>query len=90
MNAQNNTEHPAQNMPYSSVESPEVGKKPVSSYEEAWNASPQNRSQEAIFEGLVADIRRDHPSLSDADARQAARNLIAFVTEMIHVAKPPK
>jgi hypothetical protein len=90
MTGQKKTEHLSQNMPYSNTESPEVGNTPIFSYEEAWQSDPQNRSQEDIFEDLVANIQRDNPVLSDADARQAARNMIAYVTEMVHVAKQSK
>lgn len=52
-------------------------------YQEAWNAQPDGRSSEELFQDIVDDIkaRADKP-MSDEEAREAAHNLIAFVREI--------
>lgn len=52
-------------------------------YKEAWNAQPDGRSREEIFQSIVQDMKdRSGGTLSDAEAHQAARNLIAFCREL--------
>lgn len=52
-------------------------------YEEAWNAKPDGRSRDEIFQSIVADIQeRAGGLLSDTEARAAARHLIAFCREL--------
>lgn len=52
-------------------------------FKEAWNAKPDGRSREEIFQSIVQGIKdRSGGKLSDAEAHQAARNLIAFCREL--------
>ncbi len=52
-------------------------------YQEAWNAQPDGRSREEIFQSIVADIKaHSKKPMSDAEAQEAAHNLIAFVCEL--------
>ncbi len=53
-------------------------------FKEAWNAKPDGRSREELFQDIVNDIKeRSGNTLSDVEAHTAARNLIAFVREMM-------
>lgn len=58
-------------------------------YQEAWNAQPDGRSREEIFQSIVSGVkaRADKP-MSDEDARKAAQNLIALVSELAGVDNP--
>lgn len=52
-------------------------------FKEAWNAKPDGRSREEIFQSIVERIKaRSGGTLSDVEAHQAARNLIAFCREL--------
>ncbi len=52
-------------------------------FKEAWNAKPDGRSREEIFQSIVQGIKdRSGGTLSDVEAHQAARNLIAFCREL--------
>lgn len=52
-------------------------------FKEAWNAKPDGRSREELFQSIVNDVKeRSGGTLSDVEAHTAARNLIAFVREL--------
>lgn len=61
--------------------------KKITTYEQAWRVKPDGRTQNQIFEDLVKDVKKDHPNISDTDARQAARNLITYVKEIMKIAQ---
>lgn len=53
-------------------------------YEQAWEAKPDGRSREEIFQSIVNRVKeRSGNTLSDAEAHAAARNLIAFCRELM-------
>lgn len=52
-------------------------------YQEAWNAQPDGRSSEELFQDIVDDIKsRSNKPMSDKEAREAAHNLIEFVRQI--------
>lgn len=54
------------------------------SYEQAWNAKPDGRGREEIFQSIVDRVKeRSGHTLSDEQARTAARNLIALCRELM-------
>lgn len=52
-------------------------------HENAWNAQPDGRSREELFEAIVVGIKnRAARPLSDTQAQSAARLLIRFCREL--------
>ncbi len=53
-------------------------------FKEAWNAKPDGRSREELFQDIVDDVKkRSGNTLSDVEAHTAARNLVAFMRELM-------
>ncbi|WP_342269934.1 hypothetical protein [Rickettsia endosymbiont of Orchestes rusci] len=58
----------------------------INSYEKAWQAKPDRRSSEEIYESIVDDIRkRYNGKLSEPELHEAARRLIEFVKILMEV-----
>lgn len=58
-------------------------KLPPLSYKDAWNAQPDGRSRDELFQAIVDSIReRAGDALSETEARLAAYRLISFCREL--------
>ncbi|MCC8368611.1 MAG: hypothetical protein LN573_00785 [Rickettsia endosymbiont of Oxypoda opaca] len=58
----------------------------ITTYEQAWQAKPDGRSNEEIYESIVEGIRERHNGkLPEVEAHEAARRLIEFVKILMQV-----
>ncbi|WP_341789932.1 hypothetical protein [Rickettsia endosymbiont of Polydrusus tereticollis] len=58
----------------------------ITTYEQAWQAKPDGRSNEEIYESIVERIRKMYNGkLPEVEAHEAARRLIEFVKILMQV-----
>ncbi|WP_342270111.1 hypothetical protein [Rickettsia endosymbiont of Orchestes rusci] len=58
----------------------------ITTYEQAWQAKPDGRSSEEIYESIVENIRKMYNGkLSEVEVHEAARNFIEFVKILVKV-----
>lgn len=56
----------------------------ITTYENAWNAKPDGRTSEEIYDSIVRQMQADH-SLSNKEAHDAARKLIGYCREIMTI-----